>query len=211
MGVKLGEEVGYTIRFEDQTTNPVNLTLEKSWICGFCGESLYSFFFRLMKTTTKLKIIVSPNQRIVCDFDWELSDLEDFTKELIDSKTLVEDKKDEFKNSILIQEVPIKLRGMQWEQLYQMEAAFIPEVNGELDTQNFEKFEETGTPGQSSSKSGPWRKVLSWEPIRYHQLILLKEFNLVDEIWKESRPQPPNKPTRVHDIIRTWFSLVLDC
>ncbi|XP_078181466.1 metallopeptidase M24 family protein [Carex rostrata] len=33
-----------------------------------------------------------------------------------------------------------------------------------------------------------------------HQLILLKEFNLVDEIWKESRPEPPNKPTRVHDI-----------
>lgn len=24
--------------------------------------------------------------------------------------------------------------------------------------------------------------------------------NLVDEIWKESRPKPPNKPARVHDI-----------
>ncbi|GJN14893.1 hypothetical protein PR202_gb01767 [Eleusine coracana subsp. coracana] len=33
-------------------------------------------------------------------------------------------------------------RGVQWEKLYQMKAAFIPEVNGELDTQNFEKFEE---------------------------------------------------------------------
>lgn len=33
-----------------------------------------------------------------------------------------------------------------------------------------------------------------------HELVLLKEFNLVDEIWKESRPEPPNKPTRVHDI-----------
>jgi hypothetical protein len=32
--------------------------------------------------------------------------------------------------------------GVQWEKLYQMKAAFIPEVNGELDTQNFEKFEE---------------------------------------------------------------------
>jgi serine/threonine kinase 38 len=31
---------------------------------------------------------------------------------------------------------------MQWEQLYQMEAAFKPEVTCELDTQNFEKFEE---------------------------------------------------------------------
>ena len=32
--------------------------------------------------------------------------------------------------------------GVDWDKLYQMEAAFIPEVNDELDTQNFEKFEE---------------------------------------------------------------------
>lgn len=29
-----------------------------------------------------------------------------------------------------------------WEKLYEMEAAFKPEVNGELDTQNFMKFDE---------------------------------------------------------------------
>jgi serine/threonine kinase 38 len=34
------------------------------------------------------------------------------------------------------------LGSVEWEKLYQMEAAFIPEVNDELDTQNFEKFEE---------------------------------------------------------------------
>lgn len=33
-------------------------------------------------------------------------------------------------------------RGMQWERLYHIEAAFKPEVNDELDTQNFENFEE---------------------------------------------------------------------
>lgn len=33
-------------------------------------------------------------------------------------------------------------KGIEWEKLYQMKAAFIPEVNDELDTQNFEKFEE---------------------------------------------------------------------
>lgn len=33
-------------------------------------------------------------------------------------------------------------KGVEWDKLYQMKAAFIPEVNGELDTQNFEKFEE---------------------------------------------------------------------
>lgn len=31
---------------------------------------------------------------------------------------------------------------VEWDKLYQMKAAFIPEVNDELDTQNFEKFEE---------------------------------------------------------------------
>lgn len=33
-----------------------------------------------------------------------------------------------------------------------------------------------------------------------HELVFLSSFNLVDEIWKESRPQPPNKPIRVHDL-----------
>ncbi|GER30343.1 kinase family protein [Striga asiatica] len=33
-------------------------------------------------------------------------------------------------------------KGIEWNKLYQMKAAFIPEVNDELDTQNFEKFEE---------------------------------------------------------------------
>jgi serine/threonine kinase 38 len=33
-------------------------------------------------------------------------------------------------------------RGTEWGKLYQMKAAFIPQVNDELDTQNFEKFEE---------------------------------------------------------------------
>ncbi|KAF8388243.1 hypothetical protein HHK36_026909 [Tetracentron sinense] len=50
-------------------------------------------------------------------------------------------------------------QGVEWDRLYQMEAAFIPEVNDELDTQNFEKFEESDNQIQTSSKSGPWRKV----------------------------------------------------
>jgi len=33
-------------------------------------------------------------------------------------------------------------KGVEWDKLYQMKAAFIPEVNDELDTQNFEKFDE---------------------------------------------------------------------
>ncbi|CAL0311227.1 unnamed protein product [Lupinus luteus] len=33
-----------------------------------------------------------------------------------------------------------------------------------------------------------------------HELVYLYNSNLVDEIWKDSRPKPPNKPVRVHDI-----------
>ncbi|XP_059660330.1 uncharacterized protein LOC132306782 isoform X2 [Cornus florida] len=50
-------------------------------------------------------------------------------------------------------------KGIDWDRLYLMEAAFIPEVKDELDTQNFEKFEESDNQTQSSSKAGPWRKL----------------------------------------------------
>ncbi|KAM7469386.1 hypothetical protein LguiA_007569 [Lonicera macranthoides] len=33
-----------------------------------------------------------------------------------------------------------------------------------------------------------------------HELVYLYDFNLVDEIWKESRPKPPNNLIRVHDL-----------
>ncbi|KAL0541849.1 hypothetical protein IC582_021918 [Cucumis melo] len=40
-----------------------------------------------------------------------------------------------------------------------MKAAFIPKVNDELNTQNFEKFEEVENEIQISSKSCLWRNV----------------------------------------------------
>uniref|UniRef100_A0A0E0HLY3 Aminopeptidase P N-terminal domain-containing protein n=1 Tax=Oryza nivara TaxID=4536 RepID=A0A0E0HLY3_ORYNI len=33
-----------------------------------------------------------------------------------------------------------------------------------------------------------------------HELVLIKDLNLVDEIWGESRPEPPKERTRVHGI-----------
>ncbi|KAG9445696.1 hypothetical protein H6P81_011824 [Aristolochia fimbriata] len=58
--------------------------------------------------------------------------------------------------------------GLEWDRLYEMEAAFIPEVNDELDTQNFEKFDEqTEHKVQSTSKQGPWRKMLSSKDINF--------------------------------------------
>ncbi|KAK4408157.1 putative serine/threonine-protein kinase ndrA [Sesamum angolense] len=49
-------------------------------------------------------------------------------------------------------------KGIDWDSIYNMEAAFLPEVKDELDTQNFEKFEESEHHSQTSSKSAPWRK-----------------------------------------------------
>ncbi|GJZ62884.1 serine/threonine-protein kinase tricorner-like protein isoform X1 [Tanacetum coccineum] len=52
-------------------------------------------------------------------------------------------------------------RGIDWDKFYQMEAAFLSEVNDELDTQNFEKFEESEHQNNSSTRSRPWRRVTS--------------------------------------------------
>ncbi|GAB4854474.1 hypothetical protein Ancab_023057 [Ancistrocladus abbreviatus] len=48
-----------------------------------------------------------------------------------------------------------------WDKLYEMEAAYKPQVNGELDTQNFMKFDELDPPTPSRTGSGgPSRKML---------------------------------------------------
>ncbi|XP_071725503.1 aminopeptidase P2 [Rutidosis leptorrhynchoides] len=33
-----------------------------------------------------------------------------------------------------------------------------------------------------------------------HELVYLYDVNLVDEVWKDARPTPPNKPIRIHDL-----------
>ncbi|XVF32370.1 hypothetical protein REPUB_Repub17cG0076200 [Reevesia pubescens] len=58
-------------------------------------------------------------------------------------------------------------QGVDWDRIYQMDAAFIPEVNDELDTQNFEKFDESENQSQIPLKSGPWRKMLSSKDINF--------------------------------------------
>lgn len=62
-----------------------------------------------------------------------------------------------------------------------MEAAFTPEVNDELDTQNFEKFEESDSQTHSSSRSGgPWRKMLSSKDINFVGYTY-KNFEIVND------------------------------
>ncbi|CAA6666183.1 unnamed protein product [Spirodela intermedia] len=49
-----------------------------------------------------------------------------------------------------------------WDKLYEMEAAFRPEVNGELDTQNFLKFDELDAPAAARTGSGSsWKSLLT--------------------------------------------------
>ncbi|KAH9764336.1 AGC kinase family protein [Citrus sinensis] len=71
-------------------------------------------------------------------------------------------------------------KGIEWDKLYQIKAAFIPEVNDELDTQNFEKFEEADNQIQTSAKSGPWRKMLSSKDINFVGYTY-KNFEIVND------------------------------
>ncbi|KAK9269915.1 hypothetical protein L1049_025488 [Liquidambar formosana] len=52
-------------------------------------------------------------------------------------------------------------RCIQWDMLYEMEAAYKPTVTGDLDTQNFEKFSEVEVPTSAIPRVGPWRKMLT--------------------------------------------------
>lgn len=58
-------------------------------------------------------------------------------------------------------------KSIVWDKLYEVEAAYKPEVNGELDTQNFEKFDEVGPPSQTRTGSGPWRKMLTAKDLNF--------------------------------------------
>ncbi|XWS31404.1 hypothetical protein CRYUN_Cryun23aG0072700 [Craigia yunnanensis] len=71
-------------------------------------------------------------------------------------------------------------QGVDWDRIYQMEAAFIPEVNDELDTQNFENFDESENQSQTPSKSGPWRKMLSSKDINFVGYTY-KSFEIVND------------------------------
>ncbi|TYJ46109.1 hypothetical protein E1A91_A02G098500v1 [Gossypium mustelinum] len=107
-------------------------------------------------------------------------------------------------------------KDIEWDRLYQREAAFIPEVNSDLDTQNFEKFEELGAQVQSSTRSGPWRKMFSSKDANfvgytYKNVEIVKEHHLpgIAEVKKKSNapkrpsvkslfdtPGPPDPPTK---------------
>ncbi|XP_058197028.1 serine/threonine-protein kinase CBK1-like isoform X3 [Rhododendron vialii] len=98
-------------------------------------------------------------------------------------------------------------KDIEWEKLYQMEAAFIPEVKGDLDTQNFEKFEEVRTDGyqlepttQTSSKSGPWRKMLpskdaNFVGYTYKNLEIVDEHHIPGIAQLKKKTTKPKRPS----------------
>ncbi|KAL3645661.1 hypothetical protein CASFOL_010841 [Castilleja foliolosa] len=91
-------------------------------------------------------------------------------------------------------------KGVEWNKLYKMKAAFIPEVNDELDTQNFEKFDETDNQVQSAAKSGPWRKMLPSKDVNFvgytyknFEIVNDHEVPGITELRKKSNK--PKRPT----------------
>ncbi|KAF4358177.1 hypothetical protein F8388_009460 [Cannabis sativa] len=96
-------------------------------------------------------------------------------------------------------------RGVEWDKLYQMEAAFIPEVNDELDTQNFEKFEESENQTNTSSKTGPWRKMLSSKDLNfvgytYKNFEIINDYQVPGMAELKKKTNKPKRPS-----IKTLF------
>ncbi|PON62656.1 Rho-associated protein kinase [Parasponia andersonii] len=96
-------------------------------------------------------------------------------------------------------------RVVEWDKLYQMEAAFIPEVNDELDTQNFEKFEESESQTNTSSKSGPWRKMLSSKDLNfvgytYKNFEIINDYQVPGMAELKKKSNKPKRPS-----IKTLF------
>ncbi|CAL1383294.1 unnamed protein product [Linum trigynum] len=85
--------------------------------------------------------------------------------------------------------------GVDWNNIYHMEAAFTPEVNDELDTQNFEKFEESEHHPQTSSKTGPWRKMLSSKDLNFVGYTY-KNFEIVNDYQVPGMAELKKKDTK---------------
>ncbi|CAA2957242.1 serine threonine- kinase tricorner-like [Olea europaea subsp. europaea] len=87
-------------------------------------------------------------------------------------------------------------KDIEWDKLYEMEAAFKPMVHGELDTQNFMKFDDLDPPTPTRCGSGPSRKIrldskdLSFVGYTY------KNFDAVKEALRQSPGDPEGSPTR---------------
>ncbi|KAG9154325.1 hypothetical protein Leryth_000771 [Lithospermum erythrorhizon] len=95
--------------------------------------------------------------------------------------------------------------GTNWERIYHIEAAFIPEVKDDLDTQNFENFEEAESQNHAPIKSGPWRKMLSSKDINFVGYTY-KNFEIVNDYQVPGMAELKKKSTRPkRPTIKTLF------
>uniref|UniRef100_J3N3D9 non-specific serine/threonine protein kinase n=1 Tax=Oryza brachyantha TaxID=4533 RepID=J3N3D9_ORYBR len=100
--------------------------------------------------------------------------------------------------------------GVEWDKLYELEAAYTPQVTDELDTQNFEKFEESSDSIQCSAKAGPWRKMLSSKDLNFVGYTY-KNFELVNdpevlgmaELKKKEKAKRPSAKSLFGILLRT--------
>ncbi|KAE8714037.1 serine/threonine-protein kinase CBK1-like isoform X2 [Hibiscus syriacus] len=88
-----------------------------------------------------------------------------------------------------------------WDKLYEMDAAFKPEVNGELDTQNFMKFDELDAPSPARSSSGPSRKMLLTPKDLNFVGYTYKNFDAVKEMRHSFDFKNPSMEQQSHDSI----------
>ncbi|CAD5171962.1 unnamed protein product, partial [Musa acuminata subsp. malaccensis] len=77
-----------------------HLKVERVKQYDYCLPYLQSLKADEDEDDTVVNIMFPLEPPIVCDFDWEMDDLEEFTDSLISEETLPEDKKDEFKEYV---------------------------------------------------------------------------------------------------------------
>ncbi|KAI8524642.1 hypothetical protein RHMOL_Rhmol13G0164300 [Rhododendron molle] len=82
-------------------------------------------------------------------------------------------------------------KGIEWEKLYQMEAAFIPEVKGDLDTQNFEKFDEVRTDVYQMLPS----KDANFVGYTYKNLEIVDEHHIPGIAQLKKKTTKPKRPS----------------
>ncbi|CAH2051148.1 unnamed protein product, partial [Thlaspi arvense] len=93
---------------------------------------------------------------------------------------------------------------VDWDTIFDMDAAFVPEVNDDLDTQNFEKFDESESQTQTSSKSGPWRKMLSSKDINFVGYTY-KNFEIVNDYQVPGMAELKKKNKLKRPMVKSLF------
>ncbi|XP_043709802.1 serine/threonine-protein kinase tricornered-like isoform X2 [Telopea speciosissima] len=100
-------------------------------------------------------------------------------------------------------------RWVQWDMLYEMEAAYKPTVNGELDTQNFEKFDEVEGPPSALPRVGPWRKMLTSKDANFIGYTY-KKSDVLKAIGTSGTVMKPNGSSKTSSIVSLFGQVELE-